>query len=163
MANGFSKAFAMTGWRIGTMIGPSDVIAKMDLLLQTTSSCVPPFIQYAALEAITGDQTAVRMMTAEYKSRMETLVNGLKSIPGVTCLPPGGAIYVFPNIKGTGMTSQEFADFALEEAGVAVLPGTNFGEYGEDYIRMCVVSSRDNIEEGIDRLKTALLNRVNKL
>lgn len=159
VANGFSKAFAMTGWRIGTMIGPSDVISKMDLLLQTTSSCVPPFIQYAALEAITGDQTAVRMMTAEYKSRMETLVNGLNSIPGVTCLPPGGAIYVFPNIKGTGMTSQEFADFALDEAGVAVLPGTNFGEYGEDYIRMCVVSSREDIEEGIDKLKTALLNR----
>lgn len=159
VANGFSKAFAMTGWRIGALIGPSDVIAKMDLLLQTTSSCVPPFIQYAAIEAINGDQSAVNMMSAEYRSRMQTLVDGLNSIPGIKCLPPGGAIYIFPNIRDTGLTSQEFADFALEKAGVAVLPGTNFGEYGEGYIRMCVVSSRDDIEKGIERLKTALANK----
>jgi aspartate aminotransferase len=156
VANGFSKAFAMTGWRIGAVIGPTDVIAKMDLLLQTTSSCVPPFVQYAALEALTGDQSAVREMVAAYKERMQILVDGLSGIKGIQCLEPGGAIYVFPKITGTGMTSQEFTDFALEKAGVAVLPGTNFGEYGEGYIRMCVVSSREHIEEGVRRLKEAI-------
>lgn len=156
VANGFSKAFAMTGWRIGALVGPADVIAKMELLLQTTSSCVPPFIQYAAIEAVEGDQSAVKMMVSEYKERMQTLVDGLNDIKGITCLAPGGAIYIFPNISGTGMTSAEFADFALEKAGVAVLPGTNFGEYGEGYIRMCVVSSREDIEKGVKRLKEAI-------
>lgn len=159
VANGFSKAFAMTGWRIGAVIAPADVIEKMSLLLQTTSSCVSPFIQHAALEAITGDQTAVKDMIAEYKLRMQSLVDGLNDIDGISCLAPGGAIYVFPNITGTGMSSQEFTDFALEKAGVAVLPGTNFGEYGEGYIRMCVVSSRDDIQKGIKRLKEALENK----
>ena len=156
VANGFSKAFAMTGWRIGALVGPADVIAKMELLLQTTSSCVPPFIQYAAIEAVEGDQSAVKMMVSEYKERMQTLVDGLNDIKGIACLAPGGAIYIFPNISGTGMTSAEFADFALEKAGVAVLPGTNFGEYGEGYIRMCVVSSREDIEKGVKRLKEAI-------
>lgn len=159
VANGFSKAFAMTGWRIGALIGPADVIAKMALLLQTTSSCVPPFIQRAALEAATGDQTAVKDMVAEYEERASLLVDGLNSIDGIQCLKPGGAIYVFPNITGTGMTSEEFTSFALEQAGVAVLPGTNFGEHGEGYIRMCVVSSRDDIQKGVERLRTALANR----
>ncbi len=159
IANGFSKAFAMTGWRIGALVGPADVIAKMDLLLQTTSSCVPPFIQYAAIEAISGDQSAVNAMADEYKMRMQVLVDGLNSIPGIRCLPPSGAIYVFPSIRDTGMTSEEFTDFALEEAGVAVLPGTNFGNYGEGYIRMCVVSSREDIQKGIDRLRAALTER----
>lgn len=159
VANGFSKAFAMTGWRIGALIGPSDVIAKMSLLLQTTSSCTPPFIQKAAVEAMEGDQSKVKSMVEEYHARMKLLVNGLNDIEGISCLEPGGAIYVFPNITGTGMTSQEFADFALEKAGVAVLPGTNFGEYGEGYIRMCVVSSREDIEKGIKRLKEALVRK----
>lgn len=159
VANGFSKAFAMTGWRIGALIGPSDVIAKMALLLQTTSSCTPPFIQKAAMEAIEGDQTAVKDMVEEYHARMKLLVDGLNSIEGISCIEPGGAIYIFPNITGTGMTSQEFTDFALEKAGVAVLPGTNFGEHGEGYIRMCVVSSRDDIKKGIERLRSALANK----
>jgi aspartate/methionine/tyrosine aminotransferase len=159
VANGFSKAFAMTGWRIGALVGPLDVISKMELLLQTTSSCVPPFIQYAALEAIEGDQGAVTMMVEEYKSRMRILVDGLNNISGISCLEPGGAIYIFPNISGTGMTSAEFSNFALEKAGVAVLPGTNFGEYGEGYIRMCVVNSRVDIEKGVQRLKTAIQER----
>ena len=124
IANGFSKAFAMTGWRIGTAIGPEDVIAKMALLLQTTSSCVTPFIQYAAIEAINGDQSEVNKMVNEYKERRDILVEGLNSIKGISCLKPGGAIYLFPNITGTGMTSEEFADFILREANVALLPGT---------------------------------------
>jgi aspartate aminotransferase len=156
IANGFSKAFAMTGWRIGVAIGPEDVIAKMSLLLQTTSSCVPPFIQYAALEAINGDQTEVKKMIQEYKERRDILVDGLNDIKGISCLKPGGAIYVFPNITGTGMTSEEFSDFMLKEANVALLPGTNFGEHGEGYIRMCYVNSKENIIEGLKRIKAAL-------
>lgn len=156
IANGFSKAFAMTGWRIGIAIGPEDVIAKMALLLQTTSSCVPPFIQYAALEAIVGDQTEVRKMTQEYKERRDLLVDGLNDIKSISCLKPGGAIYVFPNITKTGMTSGEFADFILKEADVALLPGTNFGNYGEGYVRMCYVNSKENISEGLKRIKNVL-------
>ena len=156
IANGFSKAFAMTGWRIGALIGPSDVIEKMSLLLQTTSSCVPPFVQRAALEAIIGPQDTVKEMMYEYEERMKLLVEGLNTIKGITCLQPGGAIYVFPNITGTGMTSEEFTDFALQKAGIAVLPGTNFGECGEGYIRMCIVNSRENIQEGLQRLKAAI-------
>lgn len=159
VANGFSKAFAMTGWRIGVAIGPKDVIDKMALLLQTTSSCVPPFVQYAALEAITGDQTAVKHMMSEYKERRDILVEGLNSIKGITCVKPGGAIYAFPNITGTGMTSEEFVDFALNKAKVALVPGTNFGEYGEGYIRMCYVNSKENIIEGVRRLKEAIENK----
>lgn len=156
IANGFSKAFAMTGWRIGTAIGPEDVIAKMALLLQTTSSSVTPFIQYAAIEAINGDQSEVNKMVKEYKERRDILVEGLNSIKGISCLSPGGAIYLFPNIKGTGMTSEEFADFILREANVALLPGTNFGECGEGYVRMCCVNSKENIIEGLRRIKSAI-------
>lgn len=159
VANGFSKGFSMTGWRIGVAIGPEDVIAKMSLLLQTTSSCVPPFIQYAALEAITGDQTEVRMMVKEYKERRDILVEGLNNIKGISCLNPGGAIYVFPNITETGMTSEEFVDFVLNKANVALLPGTNFGDYGEGYIRMCYANSKENIIEGLRRIKSVLENR----
>lgn len=158
IANGFSKAFAMTGWRIGIAIGPADVIEKMALLLQTTSSCVPPFIQVAALEAIQGDQSEVKKMMSEYKERRDILVDGLNDIEGISCVKPGGAIYAFPNITQTGMTSSEFADFVLEKAGVALLPGTNFGDYGEGYVRMCYVNSKENIIEGVRRIKEALLN-----
>lgn len=156
VANGFSKAFAMTGWRIGVAIGPEDIIAKMALLLQTTASCVPPFIQYAALEAIIGDQTEIKHMMEEYKTRRDILVDGLNSIKGISCEKPGGSIYVFPNITKTGMTSEEFADFALNNAEVALLPGTNFGEFGEGYVRMCYVNSKENIIEGLQRIKNAI-------
>jgi aspartate/methionine/tyrosine aminotransferase len=156
LVNGFSKAFAMTGWRLGVAIGPEEVIEKMGLLLQTTISCVSPFIQRAGIEAINGDQSAVVKMKEEYRSRRDLLVNELNSIPGISCLKPGGAFYVFPNITGTGMTSEEFAEFALEKAGVALLPGNNFGEFGQGYIRLCYATSKENIIEGILRLKNAL-------
>jgi aspartate/methionine/tyrosine aminotransferase len=159
VANGFSKAFAMTGWRLGVAIAPADVIEKMALLLQTTSSCVTPFIQRGGMEAISGDQTEVKKMMEEYKQRRDLLVEGLNTLPGVSCLKPGGAIYVFPNITKTGMTSAEFADFALEKAGVALLPGNNFGMGGDGYVRLCYATSRERIAEGIKRLKEALTNK----
>jgi aspartate/methionine/tyrosine aminotransferase len=156
IVNGFSKAFAMTGWRLGVAIGPNFLIKKMALLLETIVSCVPPFIQVAGIEAIKGKQDSVVAMKEEYAKRAEILVDGLNSIDGIRCVKPSGAIYAFANITGTGMTSEEFAEFALHEAGVALLPGTNFGEYGEGFVRMCYVNSVDKIERAVANMKAAL-------
>lgn len=154
--NGFSKAFAMTGWRLGVAIGPEEVIEKMGLLVSTIVSCVPPFIQMAGIEAITGDQSALIKMKNEYDNRRKILVDGLNSINGISCIEPDGAIYAFPNISGTGMNSDEFARFALEKAGVALLPGNNFGEAGEGFVRICYVNTFDNIKKAIANIKKAL-------
>ncbi len=157
--NGFSKAFAMTGWRLGVAIGPKEVIEKMALVVQTIVSCVPPFIQLAGIEAIKGDQTLIVRMMAEYQKRRDVLVAGLNNIPGIKCIKPEGALYVFPNIAGTGMTSEEFADFALEKAGVALLPGSNFGDHGQGFVRLCYVNTLENIELAIKKLAQAVKGR----
>ncbi len=157
VANGFSKAFAMTGWRLGIAIGPEHVIEKMGLLVQTLCSCVPPFIQRAGIAALKGDQTEIYKMIDTYKQRRDVLVNGLNEIPGITCLKNEGAFYVFPNITGTGMNSEEFADFILDKAKVALLPGTNFGKYGQGYVRLTYAASITDIKEGIERIKKAVL------
>lgn len=157
--NGFSKAFAMTGWRLGVAIGPEPLMEKMGLLVSTVVSCVPPFIQKAGIEAINGDQSQVEIMKQEYNERRKVLVNGLNSLPGVSCVMPTGAIYAFPNIKDTGLTSDEFADFALDKANVALLPGNNFGPCGEGFVRMCYVNSLENINKAIQALDLALRNR----
>lgn len=158
LANGFSKAFAMTGWRLGVGIGPKHVMEKMGLLLQTTSSCVPSFIQKAGIEAICGDQSQVNIMMQEYKKRRDILVAGLNDIDKIECLNPGGAFYVFPNIKATGLTSAEFAQRLLEEAKVGVCSGRDFGTAGEGYIRLCYATSTDEIVEGIRRIKEFVKN-----
>lgn len=158
VANGFSKAFAMTGWRLGTGIGPSDVMERMGMLLQTTSSCVPSFIQKAGIEAISGDQSEVRKMMKTYKRRRDILVKGLNDIPKISCLNPGGAFYVFPNIKKIGISSDEFAISVLEEAGVGLCSGRDFGPSGEGYVRLCYANSEDEIVEGIKRIKEFVLN-----
>jgi aspartate/methionine/tyrosine aminotransferase len=155
LANGFSKAFAMTGWRLGTVIGPSVVIERMAALLQTTSSCVSPFIQRAGIEAIRGSQETVTNMMHEYKMRRDLLVDGLNRIKGITCLKPGGAFYVFPNIKDTGLTSDEVVEKLLQ-GGVVTLPGHCFGEYGNGYIRLCYATSRENIQEALHRIQKVL-------
>jgi len=157
--NGFSKAFAMTGWRLGAALGPKKLIDKMGLLLQTVNSCVPPFIQIAGIEAINGDQTVIKAMKKEYAKRREVLVDGLNSIDGIRCAMPKGAIYAFPNVSGLGMTGEEFSDFSLEYAGVAILPGSSFGEYADDFVRICYVNSIENIKLAIEKLKVALKNR----
>lgn len=154
--NGFSKAFAMTGWRLGAAIGPTEVISKMGLLLQTIVSCVPQFVQRAGIAAINGNQEPVKDMMREYKRRRDILVEGLNSIPNISCLLPEGAIYLFANIKKTGLTSQDFCDTMLEEAGVALLPGSNFGQFGEGYVRMCYVNSVENSLEAIEKMKQVL-------
>lgn len=153
VANGFSKAFAMTGWRLGVGIGPEKVVEKMGLLLQTTSSCVPPFVQKAGMEAVEGSQEAVRNMMAEYKERRDILVRGLNEIKGVQCLCPGGAFYVFPNIAKTGLSSRQFAYQLLERGKVGVCAGSDFGKCGEGYVRLCYAASREDIAEGIRRVR----------
>lgn len=152
LSNGFSKAFAMTGWRLGAVVAPPELAERMMLLLQTTSSCVSTFVQRAGLEAITGDQRPVREMMRGYKSRRDLLVNGLNEISGISCHLPGGAFYAFPNISSFGMTSEAFADAMLDKAGVALLPGPNFGEQGEGFVRICYASSRENISAALDRI-----------
>jgi aspartate/methionine/tyrosine aminotransferase len=159
LINGFSKAFAMTGWRLGCVIGPPQVIDKMQLLLQTTSSCVPPFIQSAGLQAIKGSKEHVAKMVETYKIRRDLIVKELNALPGVSCIKPGGAFYVFPNIKKTGMDEETFADVMLDEAGVAVLPGSNFGNAGKGYIRLCYATNEQNIKKGLERMKKCLENR----
>jgi aspartate/methionine/tyrosine aminotransferase len=157
--NGFSKAFAMTGWRLGVAIGPKEVIEKMGLVVQTIVSCVPPFIQKAGIEAIKGDQSVIAGMLAEYQQRRDVLIAGLNGIPGIKCVKPEGALYAFPNISGTGMSSEAFADFALDKAGIALLPGSNFGAYGEGYVRLCYVNTLGNIERAIEQLAQAMKGR----
>lgn len=157
--NGFSKAFAMTGWRLGVAIGPREVIDKMGLVVQTIVSCVPPFIQQAGIEAITGDQSAIAGMLVEYQRRRDVLVAGLNTIKGVHCVRPEGALYAFPNISGTGMSSEQFADFALEKAGVALLPGDNFGASGAGFVRLCYVNTLENIERAVDQLNKTIKGR----
>ena len=152
--NGFSKAFAMTGWRLGVAIGPQKIIDKMNLMLNTIVSCVPPFIQYAGIEALEGDQRAILEMRDKYQDRRDIFIRGLNSIKGISCNLPKGAMYAFFNITGTGLTSDQFARKSLYEAGVALLPGNCFGVYGEGYARVTFANSSVNIQEGIKRLQS---------
>lgn len=153
LSTGFSKAFAMTGWRLGFMVAPKAIVDRMGLMVQTTVSCVSSFIQYAGLEALQGSQDSVSHMMSIYKKRRDLLVEGLNSISGITCQTPHGAFYVYPNIMRTKMTSREFAEKALNEAHVGLLPGTDFGDSGEGYVRLCYATEEKNIVEGIHRLK----------
>lgn len=157
--NGFSKAFAMTGWRLGVAIGPENLMRKMILLNETIVSCVPPFTQRGGIEAILGDHSVADKMAQAYKERCFRMVDGLNQLPGISCYKPDGSIYVFPNITGTGMTSTQFSDFALAEAGIALLPGNNFGDYGEGFVRLSCVNSMQVIEQALVQLKRALEER----
>jgi aspartate/methionine/tyrosine aminotransferase len=153
LANGFSKSFAMTGWRLGTVVAPVQLAEKMMLTLQTTSSCVPPFVQRAGLAALNGDQQEINAMMLTYNKRRDILIHGLNNIPGISCHVPGGAFYAFPNISSFGLSSADFAERLLTEAGVAVVPGHHFGASGEGFIRMAYATSEERILEGLSRLK----------
>ena len=124
----------------------------MMLLLQTTSSCVSPFLQRAGVAAISCSQESIAKMMTEYRSRRDILVRGLNDIPGISCHIPGGAFYAFPNISKFGMSSNQFADFLLESAGLAVLPGSNFGPQGEGFVRLCFASSAAQIREALKQI-----------
>ena len=160
VANGFSKSYAMPGFRLGVVIGPSELVDKMSLLLETNVSCVSPFIQKAGVEALKGDQKQIEDMMNKFRERRDVIVEGLNSLPGVHCLKPKGAFYAFPNIKDTGFTDREFFDCMIERAGVACSPGTIFGDNCGDYVRFSYASSKkENITEAIERMRSVLKNK----
>lgn len=151
--DGFSKTYAMTGWRLGYGVMPEPLAEKVSLLLVHAVGCTAHFTQLAGVEALQGSQEHVAKRLAEYQRRRDVLVEGLNSIPGISCQKPSGAFYAFPNIKELGLPSDTVADRLLEEAGVALLPGTAFGSGGEGYLRLCYANSLANIEQAIDRIK----------
>ncbi|MFL2784794.1 MAG: pyridoxal phosphate-dependent aminotransferase [Dehalococcoidia bacterium] len=151
--DGFSKTYAMTGWRIGYGLFPSDLIEPISRLVTNSVSCTASFTQQAAIEAITGPQNGSQEMVKEFKSRRDIIVSGLNDINGISCATPKGAFYAFPNVEGTGLSSVEFADRLLEEAGVAVLSGESFGKFGKGFIRISFANSTANLEEALQRIK----------
>ena len=154
--DGFSKSYAMTGWRLGYGVFPDFLVEPITRLMTNSVSCTSVFSQMAAIAALEGPQDSVGAMMEEFTKRRDLVVEGLNSLPGITCLTPRGAFYAFPNIRGTGMSSQEFADKALYEAGVALLAGTAFGEFGDGYIRISFANSQENLREAIERLRKIL-------
>lgn len=156
LADGFSKCFAMTGWRLGWLIAPKELAKRITTFITNTVSCTNSFVQLAGMQALKGPKEEVKEMVREFKRRREVIVKGLNEINGFTCLLPKGAFYAFPNIKETGMTGEKLASRLLEKANVAVLPGTAFGEGGEGYLRFSYANSVENIKEGIERIKKIL-------
>jgi len=150
--DGFSKTFAMTGWRLGYAIVPPTLIQAYGTLIINTVSCAPTFAQIGAVEALRGPQDDVDAMLAEFAVRRDLVVEGLNAIPGVRCATPAGAFYVFPEISGTGFQGAELADRLLAESGVCVLAGTAFGGTGTDHIRISYANSRDNLTEALRRI-----------
>ena len=159
MMDGFSKTYAMTGWRLGYGIMPVPVANQMARLMTNVNSCTATFTQIAGMEGLTGPQTEVEEMVKEFEKRRNIIVDGMNSIDGFRCNKPKGAFYVFPNIEGTGMRSNELADYLLEEGGVAGLSGAAFGKYGEGFLRFSYANSVENIEKAIDMIKAALKKR----
>jgi aspartate/methionine/tyrosine aminotransferase len=152
LMDGFSKTYAMTGWRLGYGVMPEDLAQAMAILQVNSTACAADFTQVAAIEALSGPQTAVDDMLAQFRKRREVIVDGLNRLPGVSCLKPRGAFYVFPNIKGTGLSSSELASRLLEEAGVALLAGSDFGEYGDGYLRLSFANSIENIQLALESM-----------
>jgi aspartate aminotransferase len=156
IADGFSKTYAMTGWRLGFAIMPEPLAEKMDLLLTHSVGCTATFTQMAGLEAVRGPQDAVDAVVAEFRRRRDLIVAGLNAIPGVRCPMPRGAFYAFPNIQSFGRSSSELAETLLDKAGVAVLPGSAFGRNGEGYLRLTYANSTENIERAVGKVAAAL-------
>jgi len=153
LLDGFSKYYAMTGWRLGYMVTPCKMAERLQDFLVSAISCTAAFTQWAGVEALTGDQGFISDMMARFKEKRDRIIKGLNSIPQFSCQAPKGAFYAFPNIVETGMTSQECADHLLYNAGVAVLPGTAFGPYGEGYLRFSYATTLENIDAAIERIK----------
>jgi aspartate/methionine/tyrosine aminotransferase len=151
--DGFSKTYAMTGWRLGYAIVPRPLVEAYGTLIINTISCAPTFVQMGAVEALTGPQEPIAAMVDEFRVRRDLIVEGLNAIPGVRCLSPHGAFYAFPDISGTGLTGSELADKLLHEAGVCVLAGTAFGHTGTGHIRISYANSRENLTEALSRIR----------
>ena len=157
LLDGWSKTYAMTGWRIGYSVWPESLIEMATRLCINDHSCVNAATQYAAIEALQGPQGAVDEMVAAFDERRGVIVEELNALPGFRCPRPGGAFYAFPNIEDTGKSSRELQDLFLEEAGVATVSGTSFGEFGEGYLRFSYANSTDNIREAVRRMRDALI------
>ncbi len=154
--DGFSKTYAMTGWRLGYGVMHPEIAERITRLMVNSNSCTAAFTQVAGIEALTGPQDAPRDMVEQFRTRRDVIVEGLNSIPGITCRKPRGAFYVFPNISALGVKCELLADYLLREASVAVLAGTSFGRYGEGYLRLSYANSVENIEKAVDRIAQAL-------
>jgi aspartate aminotransferase len=154
LMDGLSKSYAMTGWRLGYAVAPKALAAKLDQLMINSSSCAAGFTQMAAIEALSApeSESAVHRMVKVFQHRRDLVVDGLNAIPGVRCAKPQGSFYAFPNIEGTGFGERELADRLLEEAGVAVLPGTAFGAAGKGYIRLAYTQSEDELKRGLKQI-----------
>jgi aspartate aminotransferase len=153
LLDGFSKTYAMTGWRLGYGVMRPDLAVHISRLVTNSNSCTASFTQVAGIEALRGDQSSVEEMSAEFKRRGDAFVAGLNKIKGFSCRTPKGAFYTFPNITKTGWSSRKLADALLEEAGVACLSGTAFGEYGEGYLRFSVANSLENLNKALARIE----------
>ena len=154
LLDGFSKSYAMTGWRLGYGVFPAPLVPHMVKLGANSFSCAASFVQRAAIKALEGPQQPVKDMVEEFRRRRELIMEGLRQIPGISCPEPEGAFYTFPSIKGTGLSSEEFQDRALNEAGVALLSGTSFGRFGEGYVRLSYANSQENIKKALERLES---------
>ena len=152
LLDGFSKTYAMTGWRMGYGVMRSDLATQITRLMTNSNSCTASFTQVAGVEALRGDQVSVDHMRQEFQRRRDVFVAGLNRIKGFSCRMPKGAFYVFPNITKTGWRSKKLADTLLEEAGVACLSGTAFGDFGEGYLRFSVANSLDNLNKALERI-----------
>jgi aspartate/methionine/tyrosine aminotransferase len=153
LLDGFSKSYAMTGWRLGYGVMPAPLAEHVTRLMVNSNSCTASFVQLAGIAALQGDQTPTARMVAEFKRRRDLIVEGLNRLPGVKCARPRGAFYVFPNVTGTRRSSAEVADRLLNEAGVAVLAGTAFGQYGEGYLRLSYANSEANLRAALERMR----------
>jgi aspartate/methionine/tyrosine aminotransferase len=149
----FSKTYVMTGFRIGWCVANRDVMTALDIFQQNSVTNVPAFVQIAALAAITGPQDHVEQTTARLHAKRDKVVTALNAMPGVTCPSPDGSFYVFPDIRGTGMTAQQFADYLIENCQVGVVAGSAFGDRGEGHIRLTYACPDDMLEEGLDRIR----------
>jgi aspartate/methionine/tyrosine aminotransferase len=158
--DGFSKTYAMTGWRLGFGVMPAPLAEHVTRLMTNSASCTATFVQQAGLAALEGDDAPVRAMVEEFRHRRDLLVDGLNRLPGVTCTRPRGAFYVFPNVKGLRRPSKEIAQHLLDEGGVAVLWGAAFGEFGEGYLRLSYAASREALERALERMGKALARLV---
>ena len=156
--DGFSKSYAMTGWRLGYGIMPPELVPPVVKLAVNSVSCAATFSQLAAVAALDGPQDDVQAMLAEFTMRRRLIADGLRSIPGINCPAPEGAFYAFPNISGTGLTSAQFEDRAMNEAGVALLSGSGFGEFGDGYVRLSYANSQENISKALENLDAMVRN-----
>ena len=154
--NGWSKTYAMTGWRLGWSVWPEKLVEHVFKFCVNSHSCVNTPAQYGAIAALEGSEDHLNNMMKEFSVRRKLIVDGLRSLNGVECSSPGGSFFVFPNVKGTGMNGEEFTKKCLDQAGVAMIPGTAFGKFATDNVRFNFATSRENISKAIEKIDKIL-------